>query len=190
MIGTASSKTEITVVDFVVGDVSGRGVEAAALMAKLRFTIPTLASLGYDPAAILQLVFNDLDIGESGHFATVLVGLIEDRQQLTVASAGHFGPLLINGESADFVSVKVGVPLGVGAPSFDVAVVPLRSRRTLVGFTDGLVETRSASINQGLGRLRRIAYITSQRTGRRPRHRDDGRDDPQRIGGRHGPPRY
>jgi serine phosphatase RsbU (regulator of sigma subunit) len=146
---------------FVVGDVSGRGIEAAALMAKLRFTIPMLASLGYGPADILQLASNDVDVGQSGHFATVLVGLIEDRQKLTVASAGHFAPLLINGDSADFVSLKVGVPLGVGTPSFDVAVVPLPASGTLVGFTDGLVEIRSAAINQGLDHLRRVA--TSQR---------------------------
>jgi Stage II sporulation protein E (SpoIIE) len=82
-------------------------------MAQLRFTIPTLASLGYDPAAILHLAANDLDIGKTGHFATVHVGLIEDRRKLTVASAGHFPLLLISGQSAEFVRVKVGVPLGV-----------------------------------------------------------------------------
>jgi serine phosphatase RsbU (regulator of sigma subunit) len=147
---------------FVVGDVSGRGIEAAALMAKLRFTIPVLASLGYDPAAILQLASADLDIGQSGHFATVLVGLIEDRQKLTVASAGHFAPLLMNGESANFVAVKVGVPLGVGEPSFHVAVASLPAAGTLLSFTDGLVETRSAPINQGLDRLRRIAISHSR----------------------------
>ncbi len=141
---------------FVVGDVSGRGVTAAAVMAQLRFTIRTLASLGYNPAAILQLASDDLDIGTSGHFATVLVGLIED-QNLTVASAGHFPPLLINGDGVDFVPVKVGVPLGIPPRSFEMAAVPLPAEGTLVVFTDGLVETRSAPIDQGLERLRIVA---------------------------------
>src|SRR5579871_317497 len=81
---------------FVVGDISGRGIEAAALMAQLRFTIRALAMLGHDPADILARASKDVDLEASGHFATVLVGVIDDRRTLILASAGHPPPLLID----------------------------------------------------------------------------------------------
>jgi serine phosphatase RsbU (regulator of sigma subunit) len=142
---------------FVVGDISGRGVEAAAFMAQLRFTIRTLASLGHDPADILEHASSDLDFESSDRFATVLVGLIEDKQKLTVASAGHFPPLLIDDERTEYVTVKAGIPLGVMPSRYEAVTVPLAPGTTLIAFTDGLVETRSAGLDEGLERLRSAA---------------------------------
>lgn len=141
---------------FVVGDVSGHGIEAAAVMAQLRFTIRTLAALGYPPAFILQVASADLDVGTSGHFATALVGMIDDQRQLTVASAGHLPPLLVGPNGANYVSLNVGVPLGLGTYEYESAAESLPAEGSVVAFTDGLVETRSASIDEGLDRLHRL----------------------------------
>ena len=82
---------------FVVGDVSGRGLAAATIMAGLRYTIRAYATLGYDPARILEMASKEINIGSDGHFATVLVGLVDnDRREVTMANAGHLPALLLN----------------------------------------------------------------------------------------------
>ena len=60
----------------VVGDVSGRGVEAGTLMASLRYAIRAFASRGDDPAAILAGLTRLLDLEQDGHFATVLCATV------------------------------------------------------------------------------------------------------------------
>lgn len=141
---------------FVVGDISGHGIKEAALMAQVRFTIRTLALLGYDPASILRLASEDFDYSMNGHFATVLVGLIEDFQRLTLASAGQLPPLLLDGNRADFVEPDVGAPLGLGLFDYESLTIDLPAAGTLLAFTDGLVETRSASLDDGLQHLRLV----------------------------------
>jgi len=55
-----------------VGDVSGRGVEAAAVMASLHFAGRAYALEGHSPRIILDQLAQALDVTEDGHFATVL----------------------------------------------------------------------------------------------------------------------
>jgi len=141
----------------VVGDISGRGVQAAAFMAQLRFTIRTLASLGHDPADILEHASGDIDLETSERFATVLIGVIDDRRQLTLASAGHPPPLLVDAARADYPAIRTGPPLGVGPSEYETVTVSLAPDTTVIAFTDGLVETRSAPLDEGLARLRRAA---------------------------------
>lgn len=62
---------------FVVGDVSGRGVRAAAVMASLRFASRGLILEGHRPAAVLAQLSRTLDLRTDGHFATVLCGLVD-----------------------------------------------------------------------------------------------------------------
>lgn len=142
---------------FVVGDISGRGVEAAALMAQLRFTIRTLARLGHEPADILERASGDIDFGRSKRFATAIVGSIDDQRELTVASAGHLPALLVDAGRAEYATVKPGPPLGLRSFQYEQMTVPLAPDTTILAYTDGLVETRSASIDAGLERLRRSA---------------------------------
>jgi serine phosphatase RsbU (regulator of sigma subunit) len=142
---------------FVVGDVSGRGIEAAALMARLRFTTRTLAMIGYEPADIVERVSRDIDLKTARHFATMLVGVIDDRRTVTVASAGHLPPLLVGAGGAEFMAIKTGAPLGVHPAAYESVTVSLAESTTIVAFTDGLVETRTAPIDAGLERLRDAA---------------------------------
>ena len=62
---------------FVVGDVSGRGVSAAALMARLRFTLLAYLLEGHAPDVVLDMCAGQIDIAEDGHFATVLTGVVD-----------------------------------------------------------------------------------------------------------------
>jgi len=145
---------------FVVGDVSGRGLTAATIMAGLRYTIRAYASLGYSPERILEMASREISIGSDGHFATVLVGLVDnDRREVTMANAGHLPALLLNSEQSEFVEVPVGVPLGVGAPTYQSVTVPIAPNSTLIAYTDGLIERRNESLDTGMERLRKAASV-------------------------------
>ncbi|HUE58867.1 MAG TPA: PP2C family protein-serine/threonine phosphatase [Acidimicrobiales bacterium] len=140
---------------FAVGDVSGRGVRAAAVMARLRFAMLAYARQGDSPAEILAKLSNLLHIEESGHFATAVCGVIQvGRHQLVIANAGHLPPLLVDGASWTFLSDEVGPPIGVTEqPQYTTVTVTVPSKATLVGFTDGLVERKGEAIDIGMKRL-------------------------------------
>jgi serine phosphatase RsbU (regulator of sigma subunit) len=141
---------------FVVGDVSGRGLEAAPIMASLRFAIRGFASEGYPPDVVLSKLGALLDLKRDGHFATVLYGEIDCRKrQLTLASAGHPPPLLMTGEDRRFLEGPVGPPVGV-VPGhvYDATTMTISDHGTLLAFTDGLVERRGESLDRGLERAR------------------------------------
>jgi serine phosphatase RsbU (regulator of sigma subunit) len=145
---------------FVVGDVSGRGLAAATIMAGLRYTIRAYAAIGYGPARILEMAAKEIDINSDGHFATVLVGLVDnDRRELTLANAGHLPALLLHDDQSEFVEGPVGVPLGIGAPTYESTTISIAPRSTLIAYTDGLIERRSESIETGMERLREAASV-------------------------------
>ena len=98
----------------VVGDVSGRGLDAATTMAELRYAIRAYAAQGDPPAAILTKLSDLVDVAESGHLATVLFALVDvEAHEIGVTSAGHLPPLLISNDDSVYVDAEIGVPIGV-----------------------------------------------------------------------------
>ncbi len=145
---------------FVVGDVSGRGLAAATIMAGLRYTTRAYAAIGYSPERILEMGAKEINVDTDRHFATALVGLVDnDRREITLANAGHLPPLLLNDGSSVFLEVPVGVPLGVGAPIYESKTLPIPPNSTLIAYTDGLVERRNETLDAGLERLREAASL-------------------------------
>jgi serine phosphatase RsbU (regulator of sigma subunit) len=128
-------------------------------MAALRFAIHAYAAQNDPPDAILSKLSKLLNVGRSGQLATILCAMVDvEAHRLTVTSAGHLPPLLISEGSGTFVESEVGVPIGVrsGARYTSTSIDTPRAA-TLVAFTDGLVERRGESIDEGLARLRRAA---------------------------------
>ncbi len=141
-------------VAFVVGDVSGRGVEAAAVMARLRFTLRAYLLEGHAPEVALEMCARDLDITDDGHFATAVVGVADlSTGEVRLANAGHLDPLLVEDGGARFVSTDAGWPLGVGPTEYPVTALTLPPGGTLLLYTDGLVERRGEDLDTGLARL-------------------------------------
>jgi serine phosphatase RsbU (regulator of sigma subunit) len=143
----------------IVGDVSGRGLSAGTTMASLRYGIHAYAVQEDSPATILSKLSRLLSVSASRQLATVLCALIDvSGRTITLASAGHLPPLLLEGGGARYLEVIPGVPIGVEPdstyPSTTVSVAP---EATLLAFTDGLVERRGEAIDTGLERLRRYA---------------------------------
>jgi serine phosphatase RsbU (regulator of sigma subunit) len=143
----------------VVGDVAGRGLHAATTMALLRYAIHAYAAQHDDPAAILTKLSGLVSVADSGQLATILCALVDvDRREISVTSAGHLPPLLIQNGNGQYLESEIGLPVGVEAgaryTSMTIAAPPAS---TLVAFTDGLVEHRGEDLDESLARLRRAA---------------------------------
>jgi serine phosphatase RsbU (regulator of sigma subunit) len=149
----------------MIGDVSGHGLRAATTMAALRHAALAYAAQDHNPGSVLARLSDFVNSDPHEHFATMLCALIDVRaHRLTVASAGHMAPLLIDGAGSDgrFVELTANVPIGVARNSpYEEVSVSVPPNTTLIAFTDGLVERRGEIIDTGLARLRTVA--TSQR---------------------------
>ncbi len=141
---------------FAVGDVSGKGVGAAAIMARLRFTVRAYLTEGHSPEVVLDMCSRQLSVNRDGHLATVLVGIGDvDSGVITVANAGHLNPLVLSARGAELTRTHVGLPLGVSPTSYTSSTIPLEPGAALVVYTDGLVERRGETIDAGMERLAR-----------------------------------
>ena len=144
---------------FVVGDVSGRGLRAATVMASLRYALRGYAAQGDPPEAILSKLSALVSVDEDGHFATVLCAHIDvPAHWIRLANAGHPPPLLTDAHLRQLVAAPIGVPVGVTSePRYTSVEVTAPPGAVFLGFTDGLIERRGEPIEVGLERLRRAA---------------------------------
>ena len=105
---------------FVVGDVSGRGISAASVMARRRFTMRAYLIEGHSPDDVLEMCSRQFSIVRDHHLATALVGLGNlHTREITLASAGHLSPLMVDSGRAEFIPTSVGLPLGLPHPPID-----------------------------------------------------------------------
>jgi serine phosphatase RsbU (regulator of sigma subunit) len=143
----------------IVGDVSGRGLGAASTMAYLRYSIRAYAAQGGGPAVVLAKLADLVGQSTGGDFATVLCAHIDvERHALTVASSGHFAPLVIDGGSSCYVDISVGSPIGVLPRSAPIeTAITTTAGTSVIAFTDGLIERRGESLDIGLARLAEAA---------------------------------
>ncbi|MCW2678621.1 MAG: hypothetical protein JWM62_22 [Frankiales bacterium] len=139
----------------VVGDVMGRGVQAAAMMGQLRATVRAYAVEGHGPAAILTRL-DQVVLSLTGlNFTTCVIGLLDPSDlSLCLASAGHPPPVVVGPAGGGrLIELEPGLPLGVGGATFTEQTVLLEPGSMVLLYTDGLVEKRDASVQQGLDRL-------------------------------------
>jgi Stage II sporulation protein E (SpoIIE) len=125
----------------VVGDVSGKGMSAAMLVAVLVGAIRTRADESFDPAAMLTML-NQRLIGRSGgHLATCLVAELRPGGTMHVANAGHLPPYL-NGKELD---LEGSLPLGAaGVIDPSSRIITLEPGDRLTFLTDGVVEAMNS----------------------------------------------
>ncbi|MFC8124496.1 SpoIIE family protein phosphatase [Streptomyces sp. NPDC057302] len=131
-----------------IGDVMGRGLDAAVVMGQLRSAARALALAGLPPCEVMQtLDAFTRDLPEP--FVTcVYLEADPARGEITVCSAGHLPVLLIEPDAkVRELPVPTGIPLGVGGVPHQQIRLPLRAGTTLALYTDGLVETSSSDID-------------------------------------------
>ena len=147
-------------IGIAVGDVVGRGLEAAALMAQLRTTLRAYAFDGHPPAEVVDRLNRMLAYLRPATMTTAAyLTLDPERHTLQVVSAGHPPPLVIAPDgTARYLPIKGGIALGVSRGSrYAAQEFDLPPGSTVVLFTDGVVEVRGEALDEGLERLRLLA---------------------------------
>ena len=140
----------------VIGDVTGRGIAAAAVMAEVRTALRAYSMLRLPLDATLSLL-NRLMLGSGSPPVTLaLFALDLDQGRLAGVSAGHVPALLLGGDgSREFVVGASGPPLGLRiSGGYRVDNIEFPTGSSLLLYTDGLIERRSEPIDAGLARLR------------------------------------
>ncbi|TQN42034.1 serine/threonine-protein kinase RsbW [Blastococcus colisei] len=147
-------------VALAVGDVVGHDITAAATMGQLNSVYRALLVDRPVPSAMIDRLQASWSLLGLQRMATALFATLDPATgQLRIASAGHPPPLMITAGHAEFLPVTPSRMLGAPpapAPALEWAGV-LPAGATLVLFTDGLVESRSADIDEGLAALLAVA---------------------------------
>lgn len=143
----------------VVGDVVGRGIDAATTMGQLRSAVRALANAEEGPARLLVGLDRFVERVESARMATVAYAEVDlSSGELTYACAGHLPPLLHEpAGSPEFLldarSAALGSRAGNNNRTEHRRRLPAGSRLLL--FTDGLIERRTRPIDKGFEVLAR-----------------------------------
>lgn len=141
-------------VGLAVGDVVGHDITAAATMGQLRSVYRALLADGPAPGVIVDRLQTGWPLLSLRRMATALFASFDPASgRLRFASAGHPPPVLLEGGRARYLPVRPSRMLGAPPSQPDEWDGVLPRGASLVLFTDGLVESRSADIDEGLSRL-------------------------------------
>lgn len=182
-----------------VGDISGHGLAAAAMMGRMRAVLDTLllgtadtASIMSDANRMLGRLVETSRRWDDGPdlLATAALGVLSQHENtLRVTSAGHPLPLLLDPVTrvVRVLDAEPGLMLGVlPTVSYATASMPLPARGALLWFTDGLYERRREALDVSLRRLAAtltpvlgapVETIADAALAAAPGHPEDRRDD-------------
>lgn len=139
-------------IGMVMGDVAGRGVEAASVMGQLQHALRAYAIEGHSPGVILERLNNLLGMRE---MATLLY-LVVDPASWTFrfANAGHMPPLVLSPDGQAALLEGGSPPLGGSLLTmYREESAALAPGSIIIMYTDGLVEVRGEALDAGLARL-------------------------------------
>jgi anti-sigma regulatory factor (Ser/Thr protein kinase) len=129
-------------------------------MGQLRTAVRAYAVEGHGPAALLERLDRLAGMVSSLQLTTCVYGVYDPADRsLLLASAGHLPPVLVGPGGADLLVLEPGLPLGVGAAAGGCAeaLLTLPAGTSVLLYTDGLVEGRTRSLDEGLALLRDAA---------------------------------
>lgn len=142
----------------VIGDVVGKGVQAAAVMGQLRNALRAYILEGFDCGDALTRLNRLVDNLGRRQFATVVCVRFDPRvRELHFSSAGHPSPIIAAaGEEGEFLYTSaLGPPIGaLGGSQYPTLQAVLEPGRRLLLYTDGLVEDRRQGIDTGFSEIR------------------------------------
>jgi sigma-B regulation protein RsbU (phosphoserine phosphatase) len=137
---------------FFLGDVCGKGPQAAAVTSLTRYTLRTAFQHTTDPATALDTLNTALYeryTGTDPRYCTTIAGIITphgDSLHVTLASGGHPPALLLRADrTTAFLPTPGGLLVGIMPhPHFTTATTTLNPGDTILLYTDGLTEARTA----------------------------------------------
>jgi phosphoserine phosphatase RsbU/P len=140
----------------VIGDVAGTGLRAAVIMGRIRSALRAYALETTDPADVLSRLDRKLRHFEPDAMATVLYAVFDSSlEQVRISCAGHLHPIVARpGRPAATAEIAGDVLLGIPVcRPRQVSVLPFPPGALLCLYTDGLVERRGRTIDEGIDRL-------------------------------------
>ncbi len=132
----------------ILGDVTGKGVPAALLMAQILSEFRYLAPKETDPGKILTYLNSSLSVRSArGMFATAWCAVIYPANGSLLgrhASAGHLSPIRYFSEKAESIEPLSGLPLGIIPESeYPTTDFSIKNGELLCIYTDGITESRN-----------------------------------------------
>ena len=150
----------------VLGDVTGKGVTAAAVTALARHSTKTAALLGLSPAGILRLLNRTLLDEPDLSLLTVVCAHVSehrDRVEMTIASGGHPLPLRRRAGEHPVALGATGVLLGVDSEGdWPETAWVIEPGDTLLFYTDGVIDTPGIDARFGETRLQNLLADSSR----------------------------
>jgi stage II sporulation SpoE-like protein/PAS domain-containing protein/GAF domain-containing protein len=139
----------------IVGDVMGHGPEAAAVMVQLRTAAHTLADVGLPPGELLRRLDQMAAALPGPPYATCVCAVIDPAaDSCVVARAGHPPPVLaLPDGTTQVLDLPAGLLLGLATGPFQESPAHVPPGATLALYTDGLVESRTRALDNGLAAL-------------------------------------
>jgi sigma-B regulation protein RsbU (phosphoserine phosphatase) len=140
-----------------IGDVSGKGIAAALLMAAFRASLLAEIRNHYAIRRIFEKVNRLLyESTEPGKFVTAFYGVLDVKNRVfTFANAGHNPPMLLRANGTVEWLTEGGLALGIlSEATYEERPVPLAAGDVLVLYTDGVTEASNSTEEQyGVKRL-------------------------------------
>ena len=143
---------------FCIGDVSGKGIPAALVMAVIRAMFRTVSAHEFEPHLIVTALNNAMaEDNESNMFATLFVGTLDlHTGTLRFCNAGHDNPLLI-GRGIGLLECDANIPVGLMNDwNYTCQEVGIDKGTTIFLYTDGLNEAEKEN-HQQFGENRMLA---------------------------------
>lgn len=144
-------------VALVMGDVMGRGVHAATTMAAVSAAVRAYSLVEPDPETLLQRLDAFVERHAPEQFVTLFYGLLDTSSgRLEFMLAGHLPPFVLGEEAVSVHRGDAGQPLGLSGrrPLHTLRLAPGEG---LVILTDGAVEQRGLSLDDGISRAAQAA---------------------------------
>ncbi len=151
----------------LVGDVSGKGVGAALLMANIQASLRTRLALGQDLSALAREIDYDIEANSPGPvYATLFVGILDPAtRQLRYVNAGHHPQYVLHPQGGLERMTSTGLPVGLYAGhGFREQQIQLAAGDLLFFYTDGCVEAENEAGDM-FGADRLEALLLSSATG-------------------------
>jgi serine phosphatase RsbU (regulator of sigma subunit) len=140
----------------IIGDVTGKGVQAAALTALVRHTMRTASEFDSSPASLLALVDSTLKKRPALSVCTALCLRLKDNE-LTLATGGHPWPLYITTDGVHEVGEPGPLLGGFPNASWRDLTLEVQPGGALMLYTDGITDARDVKGERfGLSQLREI----------------------------------
>jgi sigma-B regulation protein RsbU (phosphoserine phosphatase) len=132
----------------IIGDVAGKGIPAALLMARLHASIRYHLFNALSANGALNSLNFEMASSELGYrFITLSIAILDpSRHEIQLASAGHLPPIVRHGNQAELIGHRQsGLPLGVLAEQkYESLAIPLAPGDSIVFYTDGITEAMNS----------------------------------------------